>query len=686
MALRWLLRLGALAGIVVVLIPALRQGWTHVETDFPNYYTAAVLARRHAPLRNFYDWTWFQRQMNYAGTERQLGGYTPQPPLAMVPMLPLTSLPPQSAKRVWLSLSVVFLAAALWILSKLTRLPLSGLVLLAMLGYNSLAGNFQLGQWYVLLLLLFALSFWLLLRGRDVAAGALLGAIVLMKLYAAPFVLYFAWKRRWQALAGMAAAGGLLALASIAWFGWQDNLYYVTHVFARAAAGEGADPYAAGLPTLSNLLRHCLMREPELNPHPLVDVPALFFFLQPLATYGVLVFCLIALPRKADHREPRDLAWFLIALLLISFHRAFYVGVVFLAPIALLLENAKRLRAAWLIATYLLLTISLPSAWTRFFPVTWVLLALYIGVGIPYWRNLSPRVAGVAALVVVFAAGFSAYRRMASFRVEPAQKFERVAVKPRAIYSASPAVSSRGIVYESIGDARYELEQWNADSTLTTFPFEGHALHPSVSASGDVIYFELVARGHSRLMAYDPESKSLQALVSEGFDPTRPSISPDQRALAFIAGDRILLYSSGALGAIDTPTPVHDVAWIPGSQRLVFSAGPTGRSQIYATAPPAAPVQITRDSGDHTEPAVSPDAHWLAYTRERWGTRQIVVQDMSSGKTSQLTDGACNSYSPAWTPDSRALVFASDCQRGVGLPALYQWTHTGRFPQASTRN
>src|SRR5580692_5440753 len=70
----------ALAG-TFFLATSFRQGWTRVETDFPNYYTAAVLARHHMPLPRFYDWRWFQRQMNYTGTERQLGGYIPQTPL-----------------------------------------------------------------------------------------------------------------------------------------------------------------------------------------------------------------------------------------------------------------------------------------------------------------------------------------------------------------------------------------------------------------------------------------------------------------------------------------------------------------------------------------------------------------------------------------------------------------------------
>ena len=37
-----------------------RVAWTQSATDFPNYYTAAVLARQGKPLHNYYDWTWFQ--------------------------------------------------------------------------------------------------------------------------------------------------------------------------------------------------------------------------------------------------------------------------------------------------------------------------------------------------------------------------------------------------------------------------------------------------------------------------------------------------------------------------------------------------------------------------------------------------------------------------------------------------
>jgi hypothetical protein len=97
------------------------QGWDRAETDFPNYYTAAVLLRKGQPLRKYYHWPWFQRQMNYAGIEHQLGGYIPQTPLTMLPMVPLAGFHVQTAKRFWLLLNLVLLAGTLLMLSHLTK-------------------------------------------------------------------------------------------------------------------------------------------------------------------------------------------------------------------------------------------------------------------------------------------------------------------------------------------------------------------------------------------------------------------------------------------------------------------------------------------------------------------------------------------------------------------------------------
>ena len=46
-------RLAALVTLAILLGTAFRAGWMRVETDFPNYDTAARLAVQHKPLRNY---------------------------------------------------------------------------------------------------------------------------------------------------------------------------------------------------------------------------------------------------------------------------------------------------------------------------------------------------------------------------------------------------------------------------------------------------------------------------------------------------------------------------------------------------------------------------------------------------------------------------------------------------------
>jgi hypothetical protein len=69
---------------------------------------------------------------------------------------------------------------------------------------------------------------------------------------------------------------------------------------------------------------------------------------------------------------------------------------------------------------------------------------------------------------------------------------------------------------------------------------------------------------------------------------------------------------------------------------------------------------------------VSPDRKWMAFESDRDGPTHIWLRDLVTGHETRLTGGNCNSTAPAWELDSKALIFASDCQRAFGLPALYR--------------
>jgi len=75
---------------------------------------------------------------------------------------------------------------------------------------------------------------------------------------------------------------------------------------------------------------------------------------------------------------------------------------------------------------------------------------------------------------------------------------------------------------------------------------------------------------------------------------------------------------------------------------------------------------------DSVVSVVSPNGKWKAFESAQDGPTQIWLGDLSSGKERQLTGGNCNSSLPAWESDSKAILFASDCGRAFGLPALYR--------------
>jgi len=651
----------------------LRRGLTEVHTDFPNYYTAATLARRHVPLERYYDTRWFQRQMNYVGWGMQLGGYVPHTPLTMVPMLPLVPLPPMVAKQAWLILNVGLLLASVLLLARIARIPPPGLLLLVFLGYTALHTNFLLGQYYIFLLFLLALAVWSLIRGKGVTGGVVMGLACMLKPYTAPFIVYFAWKRQWRPLAGMAMSCAGLAILSLAWFGWQGNVYFIQSVLPRAMEGTILDPYNAGIGTLTQLLRHTFVPEAELNPHPLLEAPLAFFLLRPFLVLGIFVLTVLALPRETSPSERRDLSLFFICLFVITPYLASYVMVLLLVPLALLLSDAGWLRTALLATLYVLLCAPPRPSWAAVYPRVWLIALLYVVVAGPYWRNLKWRPTVAAFVIVCSLTVADAYRHEGAYWKEPPARLHSVATETAAIYSSNPAVSNGSIVYETIVDDRYSLKRF-VNGRIDLLRFDGLAFHPSLPiGSGSPVLFELVARQHSHVMSFDASSNRLSAITPAAWDGVNPAVSPDGRTVAFISRDTLMIKGDGEIRSLPVPGPATDVAWFPHGTRLAFSAGRDGTRRIFSFDLLSGSYRsLTKTFGDQREPAISPDGGRLAFTATIAGVKQIWVQDLRGGEPWQLTDGECNNFSPAWQSDSTHLLFASDCRRGLGLPSLYR--------------
>ena len=570
--LRWL----TLVSFLFLLATAFRAGWQRAETDFPNYYTAAVMVRKREPLRNYYDWTSFQRQINYAGTERQLGGYYPNTPLTMVPLAGLAFLPVQRAKQIWLLCNLAFLIATVWLLSRVSRFSFEQIWWLAFCGYFSLRTNFLYGQYYVFLLFLLTLAFYFLQKGQTSLSGLVAGVAFGLKLYGGPFLLFFAVRRKWKALAAMSMAAVGLALLAIGLFGWGDVHYYLTRVLPRSVDGNAIDPYTTAASTLSNLLRHAFVSEPELNPHPLWNQPWLFFFLNVLSRLAIVGFVCIGLAMK-PRSDRRDFAWFMLATILLSTNSASYMFILILLPLVLLLEDSGEKQSILLIASYVLLTLSPHPA--RLFPKVWILLAMVVRIGVEYWRPLRPRFVTTLSVSFILVAILVSKRQTVNYRKESAMRFEPIAVEKGEVFSSFPAISRAGLFYQAIGKDRYVLH-WLHNNRIEELLFDGHALHPVAPTPDGPIYFELVAHGVSRMMEFDPVKRSAApSSAAVQIKDSDSALSPDGKWVAFtsdISGSKQVWLRNVATGGHSPLTGGNcnssSPAWNLDSQSVVFAS------------------------------------------------------------------------------------------------------------------
>src|SRR5262249_43394142 len=155
----------------------------------------------------------------------------------------------------------------------------------------------------------------------------------------------------------------LMMLVAIAIFGWADVWFYLSQILPRSLDGGSIDPYNPGNPTLVTFLRRLLVYEPQLNPHPLVRAPWLFFFLRVASQLCLIASVILGSIFTRDREADQELlAWFLVLLVLISVNTAGYTFVLLLAPIALLWPRVSTRNRVLLAACYILLNIPIEPA------------------------------------------------------------------------------------------------------------------------------------------------------------------------------------------------------------------------------------------------------------------------------------------------------------------------------------
>jgi hypothetical protein len=594
-------------------------------------------------------------------------------------MLPLARLSALEAKRVWLLLNLVFLAVVMLILRKVTRLPWDRILMLTFLCVLPLRANFLFGQYYVVILMLLCGAYYAVHRGWRFTSGGLLAVAASLKIFPAFFLILFVRKRNWRAVAGMIATGAALMALSIAIFGWSVHKIYLLEVLPRAMRGDLLGPYTLQWNSFTAICHRLFLAEPELNPSPLLNSPAVYALAQAiLATILLFSFLL----NTGEDDTPQVSAWewatFMPLLLLLSsmpshYH---YCMLIFTAIVAVdwLLKTGRWRSAAGVVVLFAIACCPVPGSARLNLPVRLTgLVFLYVlllwvspgRTGSRVWKLGSSL--AVVFLILLTVSNLRAQRNRS-------EDFSRRLVSS-GLGTFSVARAGDRLVFDEMADRAYAMVV-GSEGRRDPMPGPGDVLSIAAGPQSPYVYFELTGRSSQIFRLPVPQIGRPDAVpeyFAEGHDP---AISVDGHWLVYLREENsqtIILLSENGAPAV----PVHGFEKLSGvlemtvttEGNLIVASGGAADPHLFRLDIASGEVRVLSDIGGAVRyPAISPDGKHLAFSRRESGSWHLFVRDMAGGTEQQLTSAACNATSPSWE-DSESLLYVSDCGRTLGLSA-----------------
>jgi hypothetical protein len=665
--------------VILVLLFAgrgLLPGWRSLNTDFPNYYLAASLVRRGIPIDRIYEWTWLQRQNDYLGVRDGLVSFAPNPPACALVALPLTSFSPLTAKRVWLILNLGFLLIALETLRRVTRVRWRRLLLIVLLCIVPLRMNFLYGQLYVFILLLISAAYYASCRGRQFAAGLLLGVAAALKIFPAVFLILFLWKRNWRAVGGMIASAAVLSGISVGVLGLEVHRVFFYEVLPQTSRGDWLGPYYyLQRNSFITLWSHLFLYAPEANPSPLVDSRFLYSAAQALTVTLLFVGFLMSIAKKESTRA-MALEWATLVplALLISTQSGIYHATVliFSAVIGFDVLRTHRQAAFLFLTFYALACAPLPGSLLKLVPV-WQLLAitaLYVLLLLGPWAGRTLQIStgwmvaafGVAVLLTASNLSLTRHRE---------EDFGRRFWVAGDAYRPTPIRG--GVAFAEMQHRRYQAVVFQ-DGIRHDISSSGDILAMSGAGQSPSLFLEVSNRQSSIVQASLESLEASPQFVSAGQEPT---ISPNGKWLAFIREDRgrnavwSLSLSSAEAPRMMLESSYHPIdITVSSDGDVIAAAGKTSDPHLVLVNHASGTVSpVPGFPHPARYPSISPDGKRLAFSMRNSGWWRLFVRDLATGSQQQLTRASCNAISPSWK-DDHTVIYATDCGRGIGRSAI----------------
>jgi TolB protein len=177
---------------------------------------------------------------------------------------------------------------------------------------------------------------------------------------------------------------------------------------------------------------------------------------------------------------------------------------------------------------------------------------------------------------------------------------------------------------------------------------------------GSKISFTVKGRGYTkRVMAMDFDGHSPYSVTRNRYANILPAFSPDGGRIAFTSymRDNPDLYVVGAGGG--RPKRISKrfgmntgASWSPDGSQIALTLSKDGNPEIYIISASSGTIvrRITKNRHIDTSPAWSPDGKEIAFVSDRQGSPQIFVVSASGGSPRRVSKNGNYNTTPAWSP------------------------------------